>query len=71
MSDLRHIHDQVLSFLKMEGIRLPFYYSSPTPPANRSHTCAYVTRIAFVLILVPLSSQKPLPHMCLSNAYEG
>jgi hypothetical protein len=24
MSDLRHIHDPVLSFLKMEGIRLSF-----------------------------------------------
>jgi hypothetical protein len=26
MSDLRHIHDPVLSSLKMEGIRLLFFY---------------------------------------------
>jgi hypothetical protein len=29
MSDLRHIHDPVLSSLKMEGIRL-LYLNSPT-----------------------------------------
>jgi hypothetical protein len=36
MSDLRHIHDPVLSSLKLEGIRLLYYLSSPTPFA----TCA-------------------------------
>jgi hypothetical protein len=27
MSDLRHIHDQVLSSLKMEGIRFFFFFT--------------------------------------------
>jgi hypothetical protein len=31
ISDLRHIHDPVLSFLKMKGIRLLFY--------NRDEKC--------------------------------
>jgi hypothetical protein len=31
MSDLRHIHDPVHSFLKMEGIRLLFFVSLPLP----------------------------------------
>jgi hypothetical protein len=29
MSDLRHIHDPVISSLKMEGIRLLFFISNP------------------------------------------
>jgi hypothetical protein len=36
MSDLRHIHDPVLSSLKMEGTRLLYF---PTPPTTRAHTC--------------------------------
>jgi hypothetical protein len=30
MCDLRHIHDPVLSFLKMEGIRVFFYLAPKT-----------------------------------------
>jgi hypothetical protein len=42
MSDLRYIHDPVLSSLKMEGISLLFPYP-PHPP--RCHTCAYITHM--------------------------
>jgi hypothetical protein len=54
MSDLRLIHDPVLSSLKMEGTRLLLFIVSlplpqpaptPTPPRTRAHTCAYVTRM--------------------------
>jgi hypothetical protein len=38
MSDLRHIHDLVLSSLNMEGIHLLYYLSSPTPYATRAAT---------------------------------
>jgi hypothetical protein len=43
-SSLRHIHDPLLSSLKMKGIRLLFFVSLPLPqPAP--HTCAYETRM--------------------------
>jgi hypothetical protein len=45
------------------------FLCSPTPSTTRSHTCAYVTRIAFVFILVSYPFHKPLPHMCSRNAY--
>jgi hypothetical protein len=45
MSDLRHIHDPVLSSLKMEGIRLLYFFVSLPPPTTRDHTCAYVTHM--------------------------
>jgi hypothetical protein len=44
MCRLRLINDSVLSSLKMEGIRLLYYLSSPTPSATRAHTYDYVTR---------------------------
>jgi hypothetical protein len=43
MSDLRYIHDPVLSSLKMEGIRLLYFLCSLTLPTTRSRICAYVT----------------------------
>jgi hypothetical protein len=45
MSDLRHIHDPVLSSLKMEGIRSLYFLCFPTTSTTRSHICAYVTRM--------------------------
>jgi hypothetical protein len=36
MSDLRHIHDPVLSSLKMDGIRLFFFNSLPQRPYDIS-----------------------------------
>jgi hypothetical protein len=46
-SSLRHIHDPVLSSLRMKCIRLLYclYLCSPTPTTTRPHTCAYVTRM--------------------------
>jgi hypothetical protein len=43
---LRHIHDPVLSSLKMKGIRLSFFCSLfPYPPTTRAPTRAYVKRM--------------------------
>jgi hypothetical protein len=44
MCRLRLISDSVLLSLKIEGIRLLYYLSSPTPSATRAHTYDYVTR---------------------------
>jgi hypothetical protein len=38
MCRIRFINYSVLSSLKMEGIRLLYYLSSPTPSATRAHT---------------------------------
>jgi hypothetical protein len=45
MCRLRHIHDPVLSSLKMEGIHLLYSFFPPPLSAPRAHTCAYVTRL--------------------------
>jgi hypothetical protein len=40
MSDLRHIHDPVLSSLKMEGIRLLFLYVIRDDVSNKNNSIA-------------------------------
>jgi hypothetical protein len=46
MSDLRHIHDPVISSLKMEGIHLLFsVHCFPIPSTTRAPTRVYVKRM--------------------------
>jgi hypothetical protein len=51
MSDLRHIHDPVLSFLKMEGLRLFYYVFFCFLTASMSVSVILVTRYAVTTIL--------------------
>jgi hypothetical protein len=44
-SSLRHIHDPVLSSLKMKGIRLLFFIFFPLPHPQPASTRTYVTRM--------------------------
>jgi hypothetical protein len=83
MCRLRLIIDSVLSSLKMEGTRLLYYLSSPTPSATPAHTYDYVTRFKVNIVLssgpssdgttpkVIRSITPPKTYKCQNTETEG